>query len=88
MKTDNQSNVSTFRCWTAVGMLASGVAMSFIGFFIEPMGEISNSTLWFTAQSLIYAGSALGIDVVIDQRITKASARNLPLTPPKEGRLG
>ena len=80
MKTDNQSNVSTFRCWTAVGMLASGVAMSFIGFFIEPMGEISNSTLWFTAQCLIYAGSALGIDVVIDQRIAKVHLYTKPST--------
>ena len=60
-----------FRCWTAVGMLASGVALSFLGFFSAPMGEISDSVLWFAAQCLIYAGSALGIDVVIDHKLSK-----------------
>jgi hypothetical protein len=59
------------RCWTAVGMLAAGVGLSIAGFCVEPVGEISDSVLWFTAQCLIYAGSALGIDVIIDRKLSK-----------------
>ena len=59
----------TIRCWTAVGMLASGVGLSVAGFIAPPFGEISDSVLWFTAQCLIYAGSALGIDVIIDTKL-------------------
>ena len=62
---------SRFRCWSAIGMLTSGVVMSFCGFFTRPVGEISDSVLWFIAQCLIYAGSALGIDVVIDHKLQK-----------------
>lgn len=62
---------SQFRCWSAIGMLISGVVMSFCGFFTPPVGEISDSVLWFIAQCLIYAGSALGIDVVIDHKLQK-----------------
>lgn len=62
---------TAFRCWSAIGMLASGVALSFAGFFSPPVGEISESVLWFSAQCLIYAGSALGIDVVIDHKLQK-----------------
>jgi hypothetical protein len=59
------------RCWSAVGMLASGVGLSIAGFCVPPVGEISDSVLWFTAQCLIYAGSALGIDVLIDTKLSK-----------------
>jgi hypothetical protein len=59
------------RCWSAVGMLASGVGLSIAGFCVPPVGEISDSVLWFTAQCLIYAGSALGIDVLIDSKLSK-----------------
>ena len=59
------------RCYSAVGMLASGVGLSIAGFVVPPLGEISDSVLWFTAQCLIYAGSALGIDVIIDSKLQK-----------------
>jgi len=57
------------RCYSAIGMLASGVGLSVAGFIAPPFGEISDSVLWFTAQCLIYAGSALGIDVIIDTKL-------------------
>ena len=34
-------------------------------------GEIHDSVLWYFAQCLIYAGSAVGIDVLIDERIRR-----------------
>ena len=57
------------RSLTAVGMLAAGVGLSIAGFAVPPVGEISDSVLWFFAQCLIYAGAALGIDVMIEQKL-------------------
>ena len=57
------------RAWSAVAMLASGVGLSVAGFSVPPLGVISDSVLWFTAQCLMYAGSALGIDVIVDRRV-------------------
>ena len=59
------------RAWSAVAMLATGVGLSVAGFCVPPVGEISDSVLWFFAQTLIYAGTALGIDVMIDAKMRK-----------------
>ena len=50
-------------------MLAAGVGLSVAGFCVPPVGEISSSVLWFFSQCLIYAGAALGIDVMIDNKL-------------------
>ncbi len=65
--------------WSAVGMLAVGVALVIAGFIVSPTGEVSESVLWFFAQCLIYAGSIFGIGIY--WRDKKAS----PLPPPQEG---
>ena len=52
---------------SAVLMLLSGVAMAFFCFFLNNY-ELSDSVLWYVAQCLIYAGSALGIKGYIDTR--------------------
>ncbi len=54
---------------TAAVTLCSGIGMAVAGFLCPPAGEISDSVLMYTAQTLIYAGSVLGVNVVIDQRI-------------------
>ena len=46
-------------------MLISGVAMSVAGFIVPPLGEISNSVLYFCAQCLIYAGSIFGVGIYV-----------------------
>lgn len=38
---------------SAVGMLISGVGLSVAGFVVSPLGEISDSVLWFAAQTMI-----------------------------------
>lgn len=58
-----------YRRVSAVAMLAAGVVLAYLGFWVPPIGEISNSVLLFVSQTLIYAGAALGIDVVIDHKI-------------------
>lgn len=52
---------------SAVFMLLSGVCMAFLCFFFNNY-ELSDSVLWYVAQCLIYAGSALGIKGYIDTK--------------------
>lgn len=52
-------------------MLLAGVGLSVAGFCVEPVGHISDSVLWFLAQCILYAGAALGIDVMIESRVEK-----------------
>ena len=53
---------------SAVGMLISGVALSVAGFVVSPLGEISDSVLWFAAQPMIYAGSVFGVSVYVNDK--------------------
>ncbi len=59
---------------TAVVLLATGVTLSFISFWTPPRGEISDSVLWYFAQTLIYAGSVFGLKVYVDRRINTSTA--------------
>ena len=60
-----------FKCVSSGFMLISGVGLCVAAFCVEPVGEIHDSVLWYFAQCLIYAGSAVGIDVLIDERIKR-----------------
>lgn len=46
---------------TACVTLCSGIVMSFLSFFLSLDHIISNSVLWYFAQTLMYAASAFGI---------------------------
>ena len=56
-------------------MLVAGVGLSVAGFCVEPVGEISDSVLWFFAQCLLYAGAALGIDVFVEHKIDERNRK-------------
>ena len=51
---------------SACALLASGVALSVAGFCVSPVGVISDSVLWYFAQTLIYAGSIFGVSSYIN----------------------
>ena len=53
---------------SAVGMLISGVGLSVAGFIVSPLGEISDSVIWFAAQTMIYAGSVFGVSVYVNDK--------------------
>ena len=53
--------------------IITAIVFAFMGFFTPPTGEISESVLWFVAQCLIFSGSLIGVDCVIDQRLDKHS---------------
>ncbi len=60
---------------TAALTLLSGIGTAIAGFCVPPTGEISDSVLMYTAQTLIYAGSVLGVNVVIDRKIAGLTHR-------------
>ena len=61
---------TAFQVYSAVGMLIAGVALSVAGFCVPPVGEISDSVLWFFAQCLIYAGSIFGVSIYVQSKFT------------------
>ncbi len=67
MTKETRTDIQVF---TAVAMLVAGVGLSIAGFVVPPTGEISDSVLMFTAQCLVYAGSALGINVYINSKFS------------------
>lgn len=65
MTREHRVNIQYF---SAVGMLICGVALSVAGFIVSPLGEISDSVLWFAAQTMIYAGSVFGVSVYVNDK--------------------
>ncbi len=59
---------TSFQVFSALAMLAAGVALSVAGFCVPPVGEISDSVLWFFAQCLIYAGSIFGVSIYMTSK--------------------
>ena len=55
---------------SAIGVLASGVAMALLSFFFNAH-EISESVLWYIAQTFLYAGSAMGISTYVHNELEK-----------------
>lgn len=56
-------------------MLVAGVGLSVAGFIAPPMGEISDSVLYFFAQCLIYAGSMFGVSIYIHSKFNELSSQ-------------
>jgi hypothetical protein len=65
MKKETRTDIQVY---SALAMLVAGVVLSVAGFCVPPVGEISDSVLWFFAQCLIYSGSALGVSVYIQNK--------------------
>lgn len=60
-----------YQVYSALAMLLAGVALSVAGFLVPPVGEISDSVLWFFAQCLIYAGSIFGVSIYVQSKFTE-----------------
>lgn len=65
MTREHRVNIQYF---SAIGMLVAGVALAIAGFIVSPVGEISESVLWFAAQTMIYAGSVFGVSVYVNDK--------------------
>lgn len=60
-----------YQVYSALAMLLAGVALSVAGFLVPPVGEISDSVLWFFAQCLIYSGSIFGVSIYVQSKFTE-----------------
>lgn len=60
-----------YQVYSALAMLLAGVVLSVAGFLVPPVGEISDSVLWFFAQCLIYAGSIFGVSIYVQSKFTE-----------------
>lgn len=54
---------------SALVMLASGVTMSFLSFFLSEVYEVSDSVLWYFAQTIVYASSVFGIGSYVNYKL-------------------
>ena len=65
MTREHRVNIQYF---SAIGMLVAGVALASSLFIASPLGAISDSVLWFAAQTMIYAGSVFGVSVYVNDK--------------------
>lgn len=63
--------------WSACVLMLSGILLSVAGFCVDPVGEISDSVLWYFAQTLIYAGSIFGVSSYINGKFEQLKNQNL-----------
>lgn len=66
-----ESGKDTAMIVSACVMLASGIALSFLAFFLSELHEIHDSVLWYFAQTIVYASSVFGIGAYVDTKIKK-----------------
>lgn len=59
---------------TALGMLASGIIMSFLCFFLNHY-DIKDSVLWYMGQALVFTGAVFGINLYIKSRVGDMESR-------------
>lgn len=52
---------------TACMMLASGVTLAFLCFFLNGH-DITDGVLWYVAQTIVYAGSIFGVSIYIKSK--------------------
>ena len=64
----NKENVAMF---SAVIIQVSGIVIAFLSFFRTPVGEISDSVLWYVSQTLIYSGSIFGVSVYVQTKVAE-----------------
>ena len=56
---------------SAIVMQLSGIALAFLSVLRSPEGEISDSVLWYVAQTLIYSGSIFGVSVYVQTKVAE-----------------
>lgn len=66
---------------SAIVMLCFGMALTAVGFFVSPVGEVHDSILWILGQALLYAGAIFGVAYytkgVIDKQVKDLENRYL-----------
>ena len=50
---------------TCISSFILGWLITWVGFIVNPLGEVSNGVLWILGQSLLYCASVLGIGMYV-----------------------
>lgn len=72
----SEKNLNTMKNLTpttisALLLLTSGAVLAYLGCYLPPQGEISDSVLWYTSQCIIYAGSVFGVAGYVKTMVNK-----------------
>ena len=51
---------------SAIVVLTSGIVLAYVSYFTSQMRDVTDNVLWYFAQTLMYAGSILGVAIAID----------------------
>ena len=65
----NRKSRSRGETISAFVLISAGISLAVAGFITPPLGEISDSVLWFFAQCLLYAGSVFGLRAYVDRKL-------------------
>lgn len=52
----------------AIGMLVSGVVLTFLSFFLNNY-VVSDGVLWYVSQTLVYSGAIFGVNVYFKAKL-------------------
>ena len=66
MKKDMKDNTMI---GAALIMLASGIVLCFLSFFLDRQHEIHSSVLWYFGQTLLYAASSFGLATYVKAKL-------------------
>lgn len=64
----------TIQYGSAIGMLASGVILTFLSFFLNGY-DVADGVLWYVGQCLVYAGSIFGVTVYINTKFNSLASK-------------
>ena len=56
---------------TAIVVLTTGVVLSYIDYFMPPIGQIEDSVLAYLAHTMMFVGSIFGVKTYVDYRLPK-----------------
>lgn len=59
------------RFWLGCVLIVVGIILIFLGFYIEPVGELSGSLLGAVGEVFTLGGALVGADAYVEYRIKK-----------------
>lgn len=64
------------RFWVGCILILVGIVLIFMGFYQEPVGELSGSLLAATGEVFTLGGSFCGLDAYVEYKIKKLNNNN------------
>lgn len=64
------------RFWVGCILILVGIILIFLGFYEEPVGELSGSLLAATGEVFTLGGSFCGLDAYVEYKVRKLNRNN------------